>query len=800
MSNFFKYKKNSRLALILCIALIIQLVITGVFSVAASARQKQSFNDLNRSGFSVVYDSANSKLKEFSVNAKNMDVNNDLSLYDFSINKNFTAVFKKISDESVNFIQSENPSVQSAKINFQKLDFKSDILVGKLTEVFTGLVNPNNHVYLFFLSANDTYLAVKAQDFIKSFSTITENLLLLTNDIVAGDYKGNLTGMSINRAMGQASDFKDSAKQTLTEVMLNGFGSALLIADDLLDGFYITTYTDLSGQYALMAASIARFTLLSILTICIYGFAWVFYLYSKTKVRDRGNNLIIHVDNYGKVLKAPKKFKDIFDVDNIFKFVNFNQAVASKIIMSALPITAEIPDKSGLKRTYYLLPNKIKKGYALLFKKVPDMIASVINTTSEDESGIENTTRLYQDIKALSLNLVEGSAFFILFELKNISNYRLMFGTGFYKQIKRKYAQMLLNRLYSKGTLYNYDYEQYCFISTDKVSTRYVKQNIESFIKELNLPVQIGDNAIKIDCIAGGVEVNSQTVADLLNYGSLALIKAQDLNKKFNIYDTSTGIYSLSKSRKLDIANEIIENGDIMVNFQPQFDTSKNVITGFECLTRISGKHSQALKIQEFIELCEQGGLMIVLGDIIFEKAFEFAKNIEYYNAVVSLNVSPLQLMQAGFVKNFLDKYNTYGLKPGSVSIEITETFLMTSFDETIQKLDILNKNGIHIHLDDFGVAYSSMLYLKKLPINAIKIDREFITDIEVNNFSRVICSKISDIAKELNLDIIAEGVETEAQKDILSEINCNIIQGYFISPAINKERAMALLNKYNIN
>ena len=153
--------------------------------------------------------------------------------------------------------------------------------------------------------------------------------------------------------------------------------------------------------------------------------------------------------------------------------------------------------------------------------------------------------------------------------------------------------------------------------------------------------------------------------------------------------------------------------------------------------------------------------------------------------------------MQAGFVDNFLKIYNKYDLKAGTISVEITESFLMHTFDETLKKLQILCEQGISIHLDDFGTQYSSLLYLKKLPIAAIKIDREFISDIAANEYSRAITRMVLNITKELKLLSISEGIETKEQLQILQEMGCDVIQGYLIGRSVKEDAALEMLRNF---
>jgi len=139
-------------------------------------------------------------------------------------------------------------------------------------------------------------------------------------------------------------------------------------------------------------------------------------------------------------------------------------------------------------------------------------------------------------------------------------------------------------------------------------------------------------------------------------------------------------------------------------------------------------------------------------------------------------------------------------LPPRSICLEITENVLMEDFEEVVKKLRILRKNDIIIQLDDFGVNYSSLLYLKQLPIDGIKIDRTFIADIVTNEYSRIIVGKIVGIAKELNLTCVIEGVEVKEQLDILSELGDIVVQGWYYSKAQRQDKIGSLLGYDDID
>ena len=248
---------------------------------------------------------------------------------------------------------------------------------------------------------------------------------------------------------------------------------------------------------------------------------------------------------------------------------------------------------------------------------------------------------------------------------------------------------------------------------------------------------------------------------------------------------------------KIDIP-QMLENGDFYLEYQPQYSLTENRIVGFEALFRVNRRVQISVSTYEIITYAEQSGNMVLLGDFIFNTGMRFAKSIEGLGVSISLNVSLVQLMQTGFVDNFLKIYRSYNLKPGAISVEITESYLMSAVDDTLKKLEILRSNGISIHLDDFGTKYSSFNYLKQLPIGAIKIDQIFIRDIDRNDYSRFITKMIVDISKNLNLSSICEGVETKQQMETVKALGCDIIQGFLISRSVDEDKARKMIAEYH--
>lgn len=326
----------------------------------------------------------------------------------------------------------------------------------------------------------------------------------------------------------------------------------------------------------------------------------------------------------------------------------------------------------------------------------------------------------------------------------------------------------------------------------------------EKLVTSLKAPIQVNNNhiylSIKISTYVLNYSENSEISLDEIR-GKLdiAMEKAKStLNKTIVAYDSSLELY-MNATYRMEVAlQKAIKNDEFVMHFQPQYDIFKNKIVSFEALIRWNHPEYGKQSPQAFIELAEQNGYILDIGKYVIQSSFRAAKELEKYNCHVSINVSPAQIFQAGFVSDLISEFEKNQLKPGSIAIEITETFVMENFDIVIEKLKILKRQGFSIHMDDFGTGYSSMLYLKDLPIDTLKIDKEFTKTIEIDKFSLAMVKKICSMGQDLNLDIICEGVETQGQSNLLKSMGCKIIQGWLIGKAMPLEDAIKSIEHYN--
>jgi diguanylate cyclase (GGDEF)-like protein/PAS domain S-box-containing protein len=249
---------------------------------------------------------------------------------------------------------------------------------------------------------------------------------------------------------------------------------------------------------------------------------------------------------------------------------------------------------------------------------------------------------------------------------------------------------------------------------------------------------------------------------------------------------------------RAQMENEIrqaIETKQFVLYYQPQVENGR--LIGAEALLRWNHPTRGLLAPGEFIALAESTGLIMPLGDWVLETACRqlvaWANHTETTEISVAVNISGLQLRQPDFVKAVLAVLERTGANPHNLDLELTESMLMENVEDVIGKMTKLKSHGVRFSIDDFGTGYSSLAYLKSFPLDQLKIDRSFVRDIQVDVCSGTIAQTIISLSRAMGLSVIAEGVETEEQRDLLAHLGCDAFQGYLCSRPLPLENFLLL-------
>lgn len=277
---------------------------------------------------------------------------------------------------------------------------------------------------------------------------------------------------------------------------------------------------------------------------------------------------------------------------------------------------------------------------------------------------------------------------------------------------------------------------------------------------------------------------HGEDVEELVKHANIALMEAQQQNVPFRLFELSQDGKALDRFVLENDLHNALSNGELHVVYQPQVDIKNGEIFGLEALIRWNHPQHGWISPAEFIPIAEDNGLIIPIGEWVLRTACSQMKqwrDLGLPPLIVGVNLSIRQFYQqnlAETIKNILEETK---LPPEYLELELTESMMM-NVEHTMSTLQSLKELGIHISIDDFGTGYSSLSYLRTLPVDRLKIDQSFIRDLFNNEDDTTIVSTIISLARHLNLEVIAEGVETSRQKEFLQIYNCWQAQGYLFS------------------
>lgn len=306
-------------------------------------------------------------------------------------------------------------------------------------------------------------------------------------------------------------------------------------------------------------------------------------------------------------------------------------------------------------------------------------------------------------------------------------------------------------------------------------------------VEAISLPMEIERRTVRIGASVGIAIApdHGPTSEILLRSADLALYEAKSRGRGSAIvYDPAMEELKQERGRlELDLRSALAD-GEFELHYQPLHELAGDKIAGFEALLRWRHPERGLIPPDVFIPIAEQTGLIVALGEWVLREALTEAATWPS-DMTVAVNVSPAQMADFTLLKQVIAALSASGFDPHRLELEITETMLMQECDEHLQQLERLHGLGVRIALDDFGTGYSSLNYLRSFPFDKIKIDRCFITEMKAGSESSAIIEAVLDLANKLNMQTIAEGVESEEQLASLRALGCEQVQGYLISKAI---------------
>ncbi|NMT62942.1 EAL domain-containing protein [Marinobacter orientalis] len=330
---------------------------------------------------------------------------------------------------------------------------------------------------------------------------------------------------------------------------------------------------------------------------------------------------------------------------------------------------------------------------------------------------------------------------------------------------------------------------------------------VESAIHEIASPYHLDGETVHLTASAGisTTDGSIEKPMALLQQADLAMYRAKQQGR--NTYQWFSQEFNEEASFRVALRNELqdaIDQEQLSVYYQPLVDARSGQTRNVEALVRWQHPVRGLISPGDFVPLAEETGQIIALGEWVLRKACRDMVHLHsrgFRHCSISVNVSPIQLRKEGFIQTVTNALRASGLPPESLELEVVESAILLDTDLVINTLHTIRELGVHIAIDDFGTGFSSLSYIKLLPANKIKIDRSFIRDVIENRSDAAITQGVISMAHHLGLEVVAEGVETEAHAAYLRKNHCDLLQGFaFARPMPFDDLLMFLNNQVSGN
>lgn len=391
--------------------------------------------------------------------------------------------------------------------------------------------------------------------------------------------------------------------------------------------------------------------------------------------------------------------------------------------------------------------------------------------------------------------------YFILIDFVSLRRINSHYGREFGDKVLKAFVLRIKNIFDYESIISRYDNRKIiiCF-------SGYEIENLEAYVKKiqknLNESLLLDEEEISIKSSMAVLECASkEKKLDEVFYKLELILKKLEKNSKgYEIYNVD---FSKKYEEKLKLEKELekaINNKELKAYYQPQIDIKNSKLIGFEALIRWESESFGVLSPGKFIQIAEEQGLYGKFFYLILENVCQDIVELKRHikdDFKVSINISDIDLRESEnllkYIKKFLEKYNVSGKY---LELELTENFAIKTTEKNLNFFYDIKSLGISLAIDDFGIGYSSFSHLKNFPIDKIKLDREFVHEINEDKLAEKIVTSIVELSKELNVELLAEGIETGEQLTKLRELGCYKIQGYIFGKAIPCDKVISLVDE----
>ncbi len=419
---------------------------------------------------------------------------------------------------------------------------------------------------------------------------------------------------------------------------------------------------------------------------------------------------------------------------------------------------------------------------------------------------VENHSLIYDDIltgvpnrRALEEEMIklieEGDNFSIAFlDLDNFKDINDTLGHSYGDEVLRTVAGRISS--YGNISCFRWGGDEFVLIGVmDLKSFERVILKIQKLVSE---PITLQDESYVLTSSIGicSYPNDAKSREDLIKLADTTMYYVKNRGKNSQqIYCTDIGLTILEDMKIERLIESSLADDLLELYYQPQFSLNNHKVYGFEALLRMKDKDSVYVTPDRFIPIAERSHLIYQVDEYVVDRALSDLNewNKQGYDFGVSINISAKHFSDS-FAEYIYTKIKAYNINPLKLEVEITESVAIENFESAKKFLIKLSKMGVHVALDDFGTGFSSLSYISKLHLSALKIDKSFIDKMSRDNDAYSIIKYVIKIVKALKITSIAEGVETEDQLNLLKELNCDAYQGYFLSRPLPKDKVIDFL------
>lgn len=534
------------------------------------------------------------------------------------------------------------------------------------------------------------------------------------------------------------------------------------------------------------------------------------FLFKLASLVELSPNPIFEVNFQGKITYlnslANQKFKDLkkksLHHPLLKNLLDQGKPKDEKIVIREVKIGDEVFEQ----HLHYLTENKLIRSYIFDITDRKMAENSLHYQAYYDTlTDLPNRSLFYEKLStALAKAYLEETLIAVMFiDLDGFKNINDTLGHTLGDELLGSFAQRLRHNLRSSDILARWGGDEFTILIPQIKNEEEIEICAKRVFSILQQPFQVGNHLLYLKASIGVAIYprDGQDAETIIKNADAALYRTKEMGR--NHYQIYHPLITSKTSERLEMENllhQALEKDQFLLHYQPQINIKNQAICGMEALIRWEHPTLGLVSPAKFIPIAEESGLIISIGEWVLRQACEQNRLWQKKGLPpvrVAVNLSAQQFQQPNFVNIVTKILAETNLEPQFLELEITETTIMKNLEFSCQIVHDLKHMGVHISMDDFGTGYSSLGYLKQIPFNTIKIDQSFIKDLQDKPQDLAIISAVLAIGRGFNVRVIAEGVETQHQVELLRKLECEEMQGFKFSKPLKPEAAANFLSNH---